>query len=123
MTRKLSAGHHRAAIFTALALAVTLAAAVAAQPTPAAAAMTDDQLVGLISGQLNDYWRARWASTGNYSYVPPKAAWFSEAQFLKVACYSGQMFGPFYCRLDDTVYLDREFIRRQRLRLATGRWW
>jgi uncharacterized protein len=103
-------------------LALALVVAISAVAQPAAHAqqqVTDEQLVGWASGALNNYWAATHAAGGRV-YYPPSAAWFSESQRLSLACGSGFTKGPFYCPIDDTVYLDREYLRYLRAIAGPG---
>ncbi len=80
------------------------------RPLPAAGA-TDPQsrFVSVVLADTEDTWRALFASAGK-SYRDPKLVLFTGA--TQSACGLGQAaMGPFYCPLDQKVYIDLAFYR------------
>jgi len=82
------------------------------QPQEGQGASRSDPQVDFVSAVLGDT-EETWSevfSQMNRSYQPPKLVLFSDA--VQSACgMSSTAVGPFYCPLDDKVYLDLSFFR------------
>jgi predicted metalloprotease len=64
-----------------------------------------------VLGNTEDVWKEVLPSQVNRAYRPPKLVLFSGA--TRSGCGAAQSaMGPFYCPLDQTVYLDLSFFRR-----------
>ena len=65
--------------------------------------------VSAVLGETEDVWSAVFRE-GGQSYAPPKLVLFSGA--VESACgFAQSAMGPFYCPLDQKVYLDTSFFR------------
>lgn len=71
-----------------------------------------------ILASTEDYWSQEFQQLGK-TYIAPKLVLYSGA--TRTACGTGQaMMGPFYCNLDQTVYLDLSFYQEMKQRLGGG---
>jgi predicted metalloprotease len=84
-------------------------------PKPVTGARSDDQLaqfIGVILADTEDVWRKAFQSFGR-DYRDPKLVLFSG--YTSTRCGGGlAAMGPFYCPLDETVYIDLSFYRQLR---------
>lgn len=72
-----------------------------------------------ILGNTEDVWTAVLPQQANRQYKPPKLVLFSGA--TRSGCGAAQSaMGPFYCPLDQTVYLDLSFFQEMQRRFRTG---
>ena len=70
------------------------------------------QFVSVVLGDTEDTWTEIFASGGE-RYVPPKLVLFTGA--VQSACGTAQAaMGPFYCPMDQKVYIDLAFYRELR---------
>jgi uncharacterized protein len=77
------------------------------------------QFVAKILGETEDVWSQVLPQQANRSYVPPKLVLFSGA--TQSACGAAQSAtGPFYCPLDQKVYLDTSFFNDMKRRFGGG---
>jgi predicted metalloprotease len=86
-----------------------------APPPPGASDETAD-FVSVVLGDTEDTWTEIFASGGE-RYQPPKLVLFTDV--VRSACGMAQAaMGPFYCPMDQKVYIDLGFFRdlRQRFR-------
>jgi predicted metalloprotease len=88
------------------------------QPAPAPGGATDEgaEFVSVVLADTEDTWNEIFASGGE-RYVAPKLVLFSDV--VRSACGMAQSaMGPFYCPLDQKVYIDLAFYRdlRERFR-------
>ena len=67
----------------------------------------DCRIVGTVNS-LHAYWSEAFAASGN-EYVQPKTTLFSDAVDTQCGAASSAV-GPFYCPLDQTIYLDLGFF-------------
>ena len=78
---------------------------------PQAAGLNDEQreFVSVVLADTEDVWREQFRLLGE-QYREPKLVLFSDA--TQSACgFAQSAVGPFYCPLDQRVYLDTEFFR------------
>ncbi len=84
-------------------------------PEPGRGARSDDDLarfVGVILADTEDVWRKAFQSFGQ-KYREPTLVLFSG--YTRTRCGAGMAaMGPFYCPLDQTVYIDLSFYRQLR---------
>lgn len=84
-------------------------------PKPGSGASEDDELaryVGVILADTEDVWKQVFQSFGQ-RYREPTLVLFSD--FTRTRCGAGMAaMGPFYCPLDQTVYVDLGFYRELR---------
>ncbi|RIA56004.1 KPN_02809 family neutral zinc metallopeptidase [Dichotomicrobium thermohalophilum] len=84
-------------------------------PKPGTGSRSDDELarfVGVILADTEDVWRKAFQSFGR-TYREPKLVLFSG--YTRTRCGAGMAaMGPFYCPLDETVYIDLSFYRQLR---------
>lgn len=73
----------------------------------------DSQFVRAILGDTEDVWKAVFQKQLNQQYPPPKLVLFSEATQSGCGAAQQQM-GPFYCPVDEKVYLDIGFFSQIR---------
>ncbi len=72
-----------------------------------------------ILGNTEDVWKAVLPQQANRQYQPPKMVLFSGA--TRSGCGAAQSaMGPFYCPLDQTVYLDLSFFQEMQRRFRAG---
>jgi hypothetical protein len=72
--------------------------------------------VSVVLADTEDTWTELFAQSGA-RYAPPKLVLFT--QVVRSACGTAQAaMGPFYCPLDQTVYIDLEFYRELRDRFG-----
>jgi predicted metalloprotease len=72
-----------------------------------------------ILGNTEDVWKAVLPQQTNREYRPPKLVLFSQA--TRSGCGAAQSaMGPFYCPLDQTVYIDLSFFQDMQRRFRTG---
>ncbi|RIL07985.1 MAG: flagellar biosynthesis protein FlgM [Proteobacteria bacterium] len=88
------------------------------QPAPAPGGATDEgaEFVSVVLADTEDTWNEIFASGGE-RYAAPKLVLFSDV--VRSACGTAQSaMGPFYCPLDQKVYIDLVFYRdlRERFR-------
>jgi len=88
------------------------------EPTPQAGGARDEQaeFVSVVVGALEDTWGEIFSQAGQ-RYQPPTLVLFTDV--VRSACGMAQSaMGPFYCPLDQKVYIDLGFYRdlRQRFR-------
>jgi predicted metalloprotease len=85
---------------------------------PAGGAPADEgaDFVSVVLADTEDTWSALFAEAGS-RYDAPKLVLFS--QLVRSACGMAQSaMGPFYCPLDQTVYIDLDFYRELRDRFG-----
>ena len=83
---------------------------------PGQAGLDDEQkeFVSVVLGDTEDVWREQFRRLGE-RYQEPKLVLFSDA--TQSACgFAQSAVGPFYCPLDQRVYLDTEFFREMERR-------
>ena len=72
-----------------------------------------------ILGNTEDVWRDILPKQANQQYRPPKLVLFSQA--TRSGCGNAQSaMGPFYCPLDQTVYIDLSFFEDMQRRFRAG---
>lgn len=72
-----------------------------------------------ILGNTEDVWKAVLPQQVNRSYEPPRLVLFSGA--TRSGCGGAQSaMGPFYCPLDQTVYIDLSFFEEMQRRFRAG---
>jgi len=72
-----------------------------------------------ILGNTEDVWKALFPAQVNREYRPPKMVLFSNA--TRSGCGAAQSaMGPFYCPLDQTVYLDLSFFQEMQRKFRAG---
>src|SRR3954463_3117147 len=72
-----------------------------------------------ILGNTEDVWKEVLPAQVNREYRPPKLVLFSGA--TRSGCGAAQSaMGPFYCPLDQTVYLDLSFFKEMQQRFRAG---
>jgi predicted metalloprotease len=72
-----------------------------------------------ILGNTEDIWKDVLPKQVNKPYVPPKMVLFSGATRSRCGSASSAM-GPFYCPLDQTVYIDLSFFQEMQRRFRAG---
>jgi hypothetical protein len=85
---------------------------------PAAGAPKDEgaDFVSVVLADTEDTWSTLFEQAGS-RYQPPKLVLFS--QLVRSACGTAQSaMGPFYCPLDQAVYIDLDFYRELRDRFG-----
>jgi hypothetical protein len=85
---------------------------------PAAGAAKDEgaDFVSVVLADTEDTWSLLFEQAGS-RYQPPKLVLFS--QLVRSACGTAQSaMGPFYCPLDQAVYIDLDFYRELRDRFG-----
>jgi hypothetical protein len=85
---------------------------------PAAGAAKDEgaDFVSVVLADTEDTWSMLFEQAGS-RYQPPKLVLFS--QLVRSACGTAQSaMGPFYCPLDQAVYIDLDFYRELRDRFG-----
>jgi hypothetical protein len=89
------------------------------EPGPAAGGAPTDpgaDFVSVVLADTEDTWTELFAQSGA-RYAPPKLVLFT--QVVRSACGTAQAaMGPFYCPLDQTVYIDLDFYRELRDRFG-----
>ncbi|HYF54104.1 MAG TPA: neutral zinc metallopeptidase, partial [Salinarimonas sp.] len=77
------------------------------------------RFVSAILGNTEDVWREQLPRQVNRKYVDPKLVIFSGS--TRSGCGAAQSaMGPFYCPLDQTVYIDLTFFNEMRTRFRAG---
>ncbi len=77
------------------------------------------RFVAAILGNTEDVWREQLPKQVNRKYVDPKLVIFSGG--TRSGCGAAQSaMGPFYCPLDQTVYIDLEFFNDMRTKFRAG---
>src|SRR5215210_637715 len=77
------------------------------------------RFVSAILGNTEDVWKEVLPAQVNREYRPPKLVLFSNA--TRSGCGAAQSaMGPFYCPLDQTVYLDLSFFQEMQRRFKAG---
>jgi uncharacterized protein len=72
-----------------------------------------------ILGNTEDVWKTVLPQQANKEYQPPKLVLFSQA--TRSGCGGAQSaMGPFYCPLDQTVYIDLTFFEEMQRRFRAG---
>ena len=72
-----------------------------------------------ILGNTEDVWKDVLPKQTNRQYQPPKLVLFSDG--TRSGCGAAQSaMGPFYCPLDQTVYIDLTFFRDMQRKFGTG---
>ena len=72
-----------------------------------------------ILGNTEDVWKEVLPKQVNSQYKPPKLVLFSDA--TRSGCGGAQSaMGPFYCPLDQTVYIDLSFFQEMQRRFRAG---
>ena len=72
-----------------------------------------------ILGNTEDVWKDVLPKQVNIQYNPPKLVLFSDA--TRSGCGGAQSaMGPFYCPLDQTVYIDLSFFQEMQRRFRAG---
>jgi uncharacterized protein len=72
-----------------------------------------------ILGNTEDVWKTVLPQQANKEYQPPKLVLFSQA--TRSGCGGAQSaMGPFYCPLDQTVYIDLTFFEEMQRRFKAG---
>jgi predicted metalloprotease len=72
-----------------------------------------------ILGNTEDVWKEVLPQQANRQYQPPKLVLFSDA--TRSGCGGAQSaMGPFYCPLDQTVYIDLSFFQEMQQRFRAG---
>jgi uncharacterized protein len=72
-----------------------------------------------ILGNTEDVWKVVLPQQTNREYRPPKLVLFSQA--TRSGCGAAQSaMGPFYCPLDQTVYIDLSFFEDMQRKFRTG---
>jgi predicted metalloprotease len=72
-----------------------------------------------ILGNTEDVWKEVLPKQVNREYRPPKMVLFSGATRSRCGAASSAM-GPFYCPLDQTVYIDLSFFQEMQRRFRAG---
>jgi hypothetical protein len=72
-----------------------------------------------ILGNTEDVWKQVFPTQLNKQYSPPKMVIFSRATRSRCGGASSSM-GPFYCPLDQTVYIDLSFFQEMQRRFKAG---
>jgi predicted metalloprotease len=72
-----------------------------------------------ILGNTEDVWKQVLPAQVNKPYNPPKLVIFSRATRSRCGGASSSM-GPFYCPLDQTVYIDLSFFQEMQRRFKAG---
>jgi hypothetical protein len=80
---------------------------VSAAPPPVGP--TAGTLVGLVSADLDAFWRDAFAAEPD-RYVSPSVVPFDQATLTACGPADPAYTGPFYCLLDQTIYLQEDFI-------------
>jgi predicted metalloprotease len=92
------------------------------QQGPARTGTPQDQqgrFVAAILGNTEDVWKEVFPRQTNRPYRPPLMELFSGA--TRTRCGSGAAaMGPFYCPLDQTIYIDLTFFREMEQRFQAG---
>jgi len=91
------------------------------QPRGQAGAPQDEggRFVAAILGNTEDVWREQLPKQVNRQYVDPKLVIFSGQ--TRSGCGAAQSaMGPFYCPLDQTIYLDLTFFNDMKTRFRAG---
>lgn len=92
------------------------------QPAPQSSGPPSDQtgrFVSAVLAQTEDVFKEILPAQKNIKYVPPKLVLFSGA--TRSACGAAQSaMGPFYCPLDQRVYLDTSFFQDMQRKLGGG---
>lgn len=79
----------------------------------------DQQFVSRVLKSTEDVFTEQLAKQFNIRYKPPRLVMFSGA--TRSGCGTAQSaMGPFYCPLDQTVYLDTSFFAEMKNRLGAG---
>src|SRR5918993_3486831 len=77
------------------------------------------QFAAKILGNTEDVWKKEFPAQVGREYSPPKLALFSGGTRSRCGGASSAM-GPFYCPLDQTVYIDLSFFQQMQRQLRVG---
>jgi predicted metalloprotease len=92
------------------------------QSAPSRAGSPSDQMgtfVAKILGETEDVWSQVLPQQANKEYVPPRLVLFSGATRSECGPAQSAM-GPFYCPIDQKVYLDTSFFQEMQRRFGGG---
>ena len=93
--------------------------AAAAQGRQGAPQDETGRFAAAILGNTEDVWKTVLPQQVNRQYQPPKLVLFSDA--TRSGCGGAQSaMGPFYCPLDQTVYIDLSFFQEMQRRFRAG---
>ncbi len=93
-----------------------------AAPRGQPSAPPQDQLgrfASAVLGNTEDIWKDVFPKQVNKPYQPPRMVLFSGATRSRCGSASSAM-GPFYCPLDQTVYIDLSFFQEMQRRFRSG---
>jgi predicted metalloprotease len=93
-----------------------------AAPRSQPSAPPEDQLgrfASAVLGNTEDIWKDVFPKQVNKPYQPPRMVLFSGATRSRCGSASSAM-GPFYCPLDQTVYIDLSFFQEMQRRFRSG---
>jgi uncharacterized protein len=77
------------------------------------------RFVAAVLGNTEDIWKEVLPKQVNKPYQPPRMVLFSGATRSRCGSASSAM-GPFYCPLDQTVYIDLSFFQEMQRRFRAG---
>jgi predicted metalloprotease len=77
------------------------------------------RFAGKILGNTEDVWKSVFPAQVGREYTPPKLVLFSAGTRSRCGGASSAM-GPFYCPLDQTVYIDLSFFQQMQRQLRVG---
>src|SRR5918993_3520386 len=77
------------------------------------------RFAGKVLGNTEDVWKQVFPAQLGKQYVPPKLVIFSRGTRSRCGGASSAM-GPFYCPLDQTVYIDLSFFQQMQRQLRVG---
>lgn len=80
----------------------------AAGPASPAGAPLERFIRGVVP-EINAFWRDAFAGAG-LPYLTAGVYWVPDGQSASTRCGRGRLGGPFYCRVDRTIYLDGAFF-------------
>jgi uncharacterized protein len=91
-------------------------------PQQGGRAAPDDEMgrfAGKVLGNTEDVWKQIFPAQLGKQYVPPKLVIFSRGTRSRCGGASSAM-GPFYCPLDQTVYIDLSFFQQMQRQFRAG---
>src|SRR5688500_7722956 len=94
----------------------------AGAPRGQASAPPQDEMgrfASAVLGNTEDIWKDVFPKQVNKPYQPPRMVLFSGATRSRCGSASSAM-GPFYCPLDQTVYIDLSFFQEMQRRFRSG---